>query len=235
MLAAISSTSPDPTIFETYTAPSEVGASINDQEGLEQSTRVILADQRLMSLLHDEERRPLAILVACFSVHPLVAELSAMFPAIMTTGIFESSVMAAMSLQPVVCTKPAKWGIITTGKFWETHLSQGVHSLLGYTGGSSDRFAGTFSTGLTAGDFHTKPADEVERILVAHVRDMLLAEPLFCIVMGCGGMAGLEDTIRATAIQVYGQEKGQQLYIVDGVKAGHLQLQHSLRNRALFR
>ncbi len=38
--------------------------------------------------------------------------------------------------------------------------------------------------------------------------------------MGCAGMAGLEEMIRQTAIDVYGHGRGRQLCIVDSVKAG---------------
>ena len=52
--------------------------------------------------------------------------------------------------------------------------------------------------------------------------------------MGCAGMAGLEKVIRTTAEEVYGVDVAKQLYVVDGVKSGVLQLEQTVRSTRVF-
>lgn len=56
-----------------------------------------------------------------------------------------------------------------------------------------------------------------------------------CVVMGCGGMVGLEDSIRSAARDAYGHERADKLYVVDAVKAGILQLHQTINSRDTFR
>lgn len=175
-----------------------------------------------------------AILVACYSVHPLVEELSHLHPNIIVMGIFEASVLSSLSLM-----KPygELWGIVTTGKFWEGHLTKGV---LAYSGqqeheAGNAKFAGVFSTGLNAGDFHGDIPPEVIRDKLREATGKLLSKSgVSCVVMGCAGMAGLEEIIRSTAVEKFGEEKGNSLYIIDGVKAGVGLVLEALRSKRLF-
>lgn len=151
------------------------------------------------------------------------------------TGIFEASVLTALSLIPAP-EHGEKWGIVTTGKFWEDNLSNGVKSLLGQDSSSSNsRFAGVLSTGLNAGDFHTISPEEVRRKLKEATKQLLTKGNVACVLMGCGGMAGLEDIIRSTAVELYDKDKGDRVYIIDGVKAGFMQLEQVVRNKHAFR
>lgn len=151
------------------------------------------------------------------------------------TGIFEASVLTALSLIPAP-EYGEKWGIVTTGKFWEDNLSNGVKSLLGQDSSSSNsRFAGVLSTGLNAGDFHTISPEEVRRKLKEATKQLLTKGNVACVLMGCGGMAGLEDIIRSTAVELYDKAKGDRVYIIDGVKAGFMQLEQAVRNKHAFR
>lgn len=127
------------------------------------------------------------------------------------------------------------WGVVTTGKFWEDHLTAGVKSFLGQNKGSpNNKFAGVFSTGLTAGDFHIVSEEEVTARLQDATRRLFQAGDVKCVVMGCAGMAGLERVIRSTAIDVFGAEASEKLYVVDGVKAGVLQLDQMVRSKQIF-
>lgn len=175
-----------------------------------------------------------AILVACFSVHSLVTALTQWHPTV--TGIFEASLMTALSL---INPKGAEqWGIVTTGKFWEKHLTDGVNEFLGQlpeSSGGNKKFAGVYSTGLNAGDFHRVSPEEVRAKLREATTKLLQSGNVTCVVMGCGGMAGLEDIIRSTAADVYSKERAEKLYIVDGVKAGVLQLEQTIRSKGIFR
>lgn len=151
------------------------------------------------------------------------------------TGIFEASVMTALSLLP----SPAyldRWGIVTTGKFWEDHLSNGVKSLLGQDPSDKNtRFAGVFSTGLNAGDFHSISPEEVKAKLKEATSQLLNLGNVACVLMGCGGMAGLEDIIRSTAVELYGKAEADRVYIIDGVKAGVMELEQAVRSKRAFR
>lgn len=174
-----------------------------------------------------------AVLVACFSVHPLVSSL-AKYHHLAVTGIFEASIATALSLNPAP-RNGEKWGIVTTGSFWEDHLSNGVKGFLGQDSKTeNDKFAGVVSTGLTAGDFHTISPKEVGLKLKNATKKLLVSGNVSCVVMGCGGMAGLEKIIRTTAVEVYGKT-GEDVYIIDGVKAGILQLEQMLRSQQAFR
>lgn len=150
------------------------------------------------------------------------------------TGIFEASILTALS----IIAPPGgneSWGIVTTGQFWEDHLGAGVNDFLGVEAGQKNsRFAGTFSSGLTAGDFHTVSPEQVQEKLKAATVRCLKSSNVRCIVMGCGGMAGLEGIIRAAAVEVYGEERGKSIYIVDGVRAGLFQLHQIALSRQEF-
>ena len=173
-----------------------------------------------------------AVLVACFSVHPLVTQLATRTKAAIL-GIFEASILTSLAIVAPP-TSQEKFGIVTTGKFWEKHLDVGV--FLGQSQGERNtRFAGVYSSGLTAGDFHTISAEQVQAKLAEATTHLLQSGNVTCVVMGCGGMAGLEGIIRGAAEQVYGKERAQALYVVDGVRAGVLQLYQTVLSRRAFK
>lgn len=129
-----------------------------------------------------------------------------------------------------------QWGIVTTGKFWEDHLSDGVRNFIGQEKNAvNQKFAGVFSSGLTAGDFHTVPPEQVRLKLKEATRKLLNSGRISVVVMGCGGMAGLEDIIRSTAVEEYGKADGDLVYIVDGVKTGVMQVEQMVRSKRAFR
>lgn len=184
-----------------------------------------------------------AVLVACFSVHPLVHALARDAPHATVTGIFEASVLACLPLlSPPIPgdgkegEKPMSWGIVTTGKFWEKHLSDGVKEFLGQERGDANhKFAGVQSTGLDAGDFHGGVDPVVIRQKLEEATARLLSSArVECVVMGCAGMAGLEEIIRSVARREYGKSAGDKVFIVDGIKAGIGLLEQTVRNRKMF-
>lgn len=79
--------------IDTYTAPAEAPASIDDEEGILAST---VAVQRHVACIDLDQYD--AVLVACFSVHSLVAQLTFSHPRLAVTGIFEASILSALSL-----------------------------------------------------------------------------------------------------------------------------------------
>jgi Asp/Glu/hydantoin racemase len=181
-----------------------------------------------------------AVLVACYSVHPLVHRLARDNPNLAVTGIFEASVLSALSLLgPPLPDSGVQmmWGVVTTGKFWETHLSDGVKHFLGQKAEDANfKFAGVESTGLDAGDFHGGVDPAVIRQKLKEATQRLLSKgQVECVVMGCAGMAGLEDIIRDAARDKYGKEDADKLFVVDGVLAGVGLLEQTVKNRRMFR
>ncbi|RYP40449.1 hypothetical protein DL767_001685 [Monosporascus sp. MG133] len=238
------------TEIHAYTAPPAAPASINDAADIARSTEVVLADLR--SEDRDSGERPSdydGILVACYSVHPLVRELRSSRCAVV--GIFEASILTALSLLPAPWSLPSsssspdndeqqqQWGIVTTGKFWEEHLTAGVQAFLGT---SSDprrdprsRFAGVESTGLNASDFHNGVSPEVVREKLKRATKRLLkGGRTTVIVMGCAGMAGLEEIIRSAAAEEVGERFAyDELHVLDGVRVGIMQLEIMIKQQRL--
>ena len=179
-----------------------------------------------------------AVLVACYSVHPLVQMLALQEQSLAVIGIFEASIVTALSLLSLPKMPDTRsWGVVTTGKFWEEHLTTGVKDFLGQDRAVPNaRFAGVESTGLVAGDFHGDISPEViqQKLKDATKRLLVKGGSVECIVMGCAGMAGLEETIRSAAIEQYGTELGRRVYIIDGVKAGIGLLEEMVKNKRMF-
>jgi Asp/Glu/hydantoin racemase len=221
------------TQIDTYTAPSTSPGSINNGDDINDSATAVLQD-------HPDVSDYDAILVACYSVHPLVSDLRTLSsrppqlvdrPAQALTGIFEGSILTALAL----VSQGERWGIITTGKFWEQHLADGVKAYLGYDGAPGDlssRFAGVESTGMNASDFHqdVDPVVVTDRIKSA-TRRLLAKGQVRCIVMGCAGMAGLESTILEVAHDYFeGDDSAYRgFHVVDPVRASLLQLETRVR------
>ncbi|RMZ91924.1 hypothetical protein DV736_g822, partial [Chaetothyriales sp. CBS 134916] len=224
---------PDSVEIYTYTAPQHSApGSINDQEDINRSTQAVLDDPKIEEELQSDKYD--AVLVACFSVHSLISKLTK-YGHLAVTGIFEASILTSLSLMSA-SDDAGNWGIVTTGKFWEEHLSGGVKNFLGQEKrGVNNKFAGVFSSGLTAGDFHTVPPEQVKEKLKEATQKLLSAGQVSVVVMGCGGMAGLEDIIRSTAVEMYGKANGDLVYIIDGVKAGVMQLEQMIRSKRAFR
>ncbi|KAI8965230.1 Asp/Glu/hydantoin racemase [Daldinia sp. FL1419] len=226
---------PYSTEIHTYTGPKGAPASINDGKDLQESTEAVLED---LETSYPNGMDYDGIVVACYSVHPLVPAMQrdrTRYPKAVT-GIFEASILAALS----VLAYGEAWGIVTTGKFWEEHLATGVEGFLGAGTRSPDakdpRFAGVESTGLNASDFHhgVDPAI-VRRKLKEATKRLLSKGRVRCVIMGCAGMAGLEDIIREAASEENGEEFARsELHVVDGVRAAIMHLEHTIRYHRLL-
>lgn len=232
----------DKTELYTYTAPPSSPSSINTGEDVLRSSEVVYEN---LTASRGDLRTYDAVLVACFSVHPLVHKLAheqGSHGLLSVIGIFEASILTALSLLGTspASSKPATprtWGIVTTGKFWEKHLADGVKTFLGQRDleSSNVKFGGVESTGLDAGDFHSGVDPAVTREKLKEATKRLLGTGVVdCVVMGCAGMAGLEEIIRDAAIEKYGKEEGDRLFIIDGVKAGVGLLEQMVRNKRMF-
>ncbi|KAI1140035.1 Asp/Glu/hydantoin racemase [Hypoxylon sp. FL0543] len=219
---------PYSTEIHTYTGPSDAPPSINDGKDLEQSTKAVVED---LQKSYPDGLEYDGVVIACYSVHPLVSTMqrSQAYPK-SVTGIFEASVLTALALLGPEDT----WGIVTTGKFWEKHLADGVKSFLGTAAtDSNSRFAGVESTGLNASDFHHGVDPAIVRKKLNEATKRLLSKPgVKCIAMGCAGMAGLEEIIRNAAREEKGEKFAfSELHVIDGVRAGIMQIEHRIRHQ----
>ncbi|KAI0383411.1 Asp/Glu/hydantoin racemase [Hypomontagnella monticulosa] len=218
------------TEIHTYTGPSSAPASINDAHDLVRSNTAVLVD---LEASYPSGMNYDGAVIACFSVHPLVNNMQndIKYPRAVA-GIFEASVLTALSL-----LRPGEtWGIVTTGKFWEKNLADGVSSFLGADASiQQSKFAGVESTGLNASDFHhgVDPAVVHQKLKEATKR-LLSKGNVTCIVMGCAGMAGLEEIIRSAADEEKGEEFAYaELHVIDGVRAGIMQVEQMIRHQRL--
>jgi len=104
-----------------------------------------------------------------------------------------------------------KFGIVTTGKVWEGLLTDGVHRFLG----GGERFAGVQSTGLTAGELHSVPEQELKQRMEHATEKLLENRDVGVVCLGCAGLVGLEGVVRGVADRL-----GVEIKVVDGVVAG---------------
>ncbi len=196
-----------------HTGPEHAPPSVNDH-----TTSVLSAAHTFASLLpllqdNTEHVQHDAYLVACFSDHPLVGMLRE-HTSKPVLGIFEASVMHSLALgQP--------FGIVTTGKYWEGALAEGVRRVFG----SVPTFVGVESTGVTALELHALPAEGVAESIAA-AAERIVARGARTIVMGCAGMSGMEDAVRRGC-------GGESVQIVDAVRSGVVTLEGLVRTQRL--
>jgi Asp/Glu/hydantoin racemase len=195
------------------TGPPSAPAAINNGVQAQQS-----ADACLPIILErmNAPNPPSAVLVACYSEHPLVAMLqkeikTADFRAL---GIFEASVAAALET-----IKPGeKWGIVTTGKDWEPLLTDGALKILSERDDDSepDSFAGVIGTGLGVLELHDGDAEDVKSSMTQAAKQ-LVAKGAAAICLGCAGMSGLDEIVQ-NAVREEG--KPDRVKVIDGVRYG---------------
>jgi Asp/Glu/hydantoin racemase len=194
------------------TGPEAAPPSINDQETLDQSAEATLPG--VVKIANQYK----GILIACYSSHPLVSLLRK-FVSVPVVGIFEASVCTALLL-----VKPGEqWGIVSTGKIWEQLLSEGTSEFLGLKSADEGKFAGVETTGLSATELHDKPEEEVTKSMIAATRRLVSrsnGKKVGVVCLGCAGMVGMDKTVRKACIEELGDEEGNQVRIIDGVKAG---------------
>ncbi|KAK1916837.1 hypothetical protein CFE70_002829 [Pyrenophora teres f. teres 0-1] len=210
------------TAHEYFTAPSGP-KSINNEDDAAESV-----EHCLPALRKDLERYH-GFLVACYSQHPLVPllkdEASVQKSRKPVTGIFEASVGTALQ----VMHPDEKFGIVSTGKVWETILTDATTAFLGTGFEASKRFAGVETTGLNATDLHDAPAEEVRKRMKDAVKRLLNKEKVGAICLGCAGMAGMDEMVREACVEELGLVQGSRVKIVDGVMAGVAWLEGAIR------
>lgn len=229
-----------PVITTPFTCPSPGIHSINSPADSTASASLCLP--HLLPLLPHHD----LFLIACYSRHPLVPQLKAECAALASaatqgsegagarkyvTGIFEASVLAALSLLEA---ETQRFGIVSTGKVWEDGLTEAVRAFLGHGDVPADkaassslpmaRYAGTETTGLNATELHELPAEEVRAKMMEATKRLLRRGDVGAVCLGCAGMVGLDEAVRQACVEELGEERGKRVHIIDGVKAGVAQL-----------
>ena len=144
-------------------------------------------------------------------------------------GIFETSVMASVHLlsksphDTNETREHGSFGIVSTGKVWEAALEGAVKRLLGAE--ATYCFAGCETTGLNASELHDLPAQEVRKKMMEATQRLIRrgiagGTKVRVVCLGCAGMVGLDEAVRAACVLELGEAAGRAVHVVDGVKAG---------------
>ncbi|GAA5830859.1 hypothetical protein JCM5353_000593 [Sporobolomyces roseus] len=128
-------------------------------------------------------------LVCCFSDHPLqhmIREHLGPTSSKPCVGMFESGIAKALLVS-------RQFGIVSTAKDFKPLLQKGVSSFLGASG--SDRFVGSEMSGIEVTELRDpdKKANVEKKIKEASAE--VAARGADLIIMGCGGMAGMESLV----------------------------------------
>jgi allantoin racemase len=141
------------------------------------------------------------VVVACYGPHPAIEAIREA-TCVPTMGIMEASVLYALPLG-------ARFSIVTTSPRWQPLLEEGVKLL-----GVEPRCASVRSSGLAVLDLDRLPADEVRERLAAEARLAVELDGAEVILLGCAGMAGLQESVALVA----------GVPVVDAVWAGVVQV-----------
>ncbi|MCC6173915.1 MAG: aspartate/glutamate racemase family protein [Chloroflexi bacterium] len=134
--------------------------------------------------------------VACYGHHPLVGALrEALRQPVL--GIMEASVLHALPLGE-------RFSIVTTSPRWCPLIEEGLRAL-----GLAARCASVRSSDLSVLDLVDLPDDVVRTRLVDEARAAVEHDGAEVILLGCAGMAGLEQAVSAAT----------RVPVVDGVRA----------------
>ena len=196
------------TDYSYLTALCPAPRSIDDLAGAATSSAAALP--KILPYINDFD----AFLIACYSPHPLVAELKKHTPK-PVLGIFEASVSTALHL----LGEDQIFGIVSTGEVWKQILGDAMREDLLGVEKMRRVFAGVETLGLNAGDLHgDEGGEEAKKAVMAATGRLIDADPTMetkVIVLGCAGMAGMEEWVREEA-----QRRDRKVRVVDGVKAG---------------
>jgi len=126
------------------------------------------------------------VVVACYGPHPAIEGIREA-TSVPTMGIMEASVLYALPLG-------ARFSIVTTSPRWVPLLLEGVRIL-----GVEARCASVRSSGLAVLDLDLLPHDEVCARLAAEARLAVANDGAEVILLGCAGMAGLQEAVGLVA------------------------------------
>ncbi|GAA6008722.1 hypothetical protein JCM11491_003411 [Sporobolomyces phaffii] len=169
-----------------FTAPSHAPTAIRDYvTGIQTASACF--DELVKVRAFDEFD---GFLVCCFSDHPLQHMIREHLGAAsdkLCVGMFESGIAQALMVS-------RQFGIVSTAKDFGPLLQKGVTAFLGAA--ASDRFVGSEMSGVQVEQLRD-PARraEVER-RIKESSAAVAARGADTILMGCGGMSGMEQLVR---------------------------------------
>lgn len=189
-----------------FTAPAHAPTSIRDYVTGIQTAAACFDELIKVGAIEEFD----GFLVCCFSDHPLqhmIREHLGPASTKFCVGMFESGISHALM-------SSRQFGIVSTAEDFKPLLQKGISSFLGASG--SDRFVGFEMTGIQVVELRdpTKQAQVEKKIKDASAK--VAAKGADLIIMGCGGMAGMEPLVRAGV-----QEAGLgQVKVLDSALAG---------------
>lgn len=157
---------------------------------------IVSAYWTLDTVLHRAEAYD-GFVIACYGPHPVIGALREALPQ-PTLGIMEASILHALPLGD-------RFSIVTTSPRWQPLLEEGVRLM-----GLESRCASVRSSGLAVLDLDALPADQVRERLGREARAAVEQDGAEVVCLGCAGMAGLEEAVRAAS----------GVPVIDGVRAG---------------
>ncbi|SPO07452.1 uncharacterized protein DNG_10146 [Cephalotrichum gorgonifer] len=178
-----------------------------------------------------------ALLVACFSRHPLVTQLRTALnkrrvdtPTVKprvcaVTGIFEASVVTAMNLAGSAPER--KWGVISTDHSWRQWTDDAITDFMGIDAPKATigRYLGCETVGVQAEELERKSESVMAGYVKTALELLLRGQNLEksgapVIILGCAGLHQLEGSIRRCSKELLGDANGTEVAVVDGVKVG---------------
>jgi allantoin racemase len=125
------------------------------------------------------------VVVACYGPHPVIEGIREATD-LPTLGIMEASILYALPLG-------SRFSIVTTSPRWQPLLEEGLAIL-----GVESRCASVRSSGLAVLDLDRLPAADVCARLAAEASAAVERDGAEVILLGCAGMAGLQELVAAT-------------------------------------
>ncbi|KAF9496930.1 hypothetical protein BDN71DRAFT_1468196 [Pleurotus eryngii] len=187
--------------LEFKTGPPDAPPSINDPP-----TSILSAAATFKAMEPIDQQPYAGFLVCCFSDHPLVHYLRNAAPDKPCIGIFDASVVHALS-------SGSKFGILTTGAAMVPAIDVAVTAFLG---GISGRYVGCIASGLGVVELQTSSDRGTIEGHIKGTAAKVSALGADVIILGCAGMSGMEDLVKAGVAEA----GGRPVAVIDGAKAG---------------
>ena len=215
--------------------PNSAPESINDVITSIQSSKVGFDDLIGKDKGEKLSKTYKAILVCCFSHHPLVKMLENFFSKNKINSIKVMHLLQSGLLASLAFSAPAgnSIGIITTGKEMVKDIDDGIASFFGSSAKSNDRYAGCIATGLGVLQLRDPSQQEIVENTIRQHSAELAKRGVGAIMLGCAGMAGMEHIVRKGLADHLG-EQANQIAIIDTAKAGLLLLTAQIRMNREF-
>lgn len=185
---------PSDCIVYGYTAPPRAPISIEGHlDGIVSATEIM---RDAYAYIQQAD----AVLVGCFSDHPLINCIREEFE-MPTCGIIEAAIYTARLLG-------GRFGIVTT-----VYRSQIRHYDAVRAYGLEGHCAGLLSTGLKVSELHTLPREKVLSIMKEVALKLVEDKDADVIILGCAGMTDMQNAIEE-AVKKYN------VPVIDGIVSG---------------